>query len=343
MRGQGEGLRLPPTQRSPAVCKPAALHSAGVHVSDQANASVAASMRKAGLNDDGAMGGRMRSPQEGSGDDPPPVSPWLLAFFHQVAERRVSRAFRALRVANAARVQPGAPGLVVCLNHPSWWDPLVGFVLSRHLFPRRTFHAPMDAIALERYGIFRRLGMFPVAMDSPRGAAQFLRTGAAVLNAGKILAVTPQGEFTDVRTRPVQFRPGLAALLKRRAGQGLATEVLPLALEYTFWDQRQPEVLVNCGEPLRYNPGESTGHAAAQGQGTATQLELAMERTQDELAALSLQRDPALFSTLLEGGRGSAGFYGLIEQARALIGGSSQRGDHAAHASKYERPTAKDR
>lgn len=284
----------------------------------------------------------MRSPQGRSGDDPPPVSPWLLAFFHQVAERRVSRAFRALRVANANRVQPGAVGLVVCLNHPSWWDPLIGFVLSRYLFPRRTFHAPMDAVALERYGIFRRLGMFPVAMDSPRGAAQFLRTGAAVLNAGNILAVTPQGEFTDVRTRPVQFRPGLAALLKRRSEQGLATEVLPLALEYTFWDQRQPEALVNCGEPLRYNPGETTEHAAA--QGTATHLEAAMQRTQDELAALSLQRDPSLFSTLLEGGQGSAGFYGLIERTRALLGGSSQRGDHrAAHASKHQDSTANDR
>ena len=269
------------------------------------------------------------SPPRDARPDLLPISSWKLLCFHVIARRRVKRAFRALRIANTQRL-PATPrtDLIVCLNHPSWWDPLVGFVLSRYLFQRQRFYAPMDATALNRYALFSQLGLFPVAMDSPRGAAQFLRTAGAVLDAGHILAVTPQGQFTDVRVRPVQLRAGLAALIRRRTAQGRPATVLPLALEYTFWDQRLPEALVNCGELLHFgNHPLSMNRAPAQ-DAIQDALEEAMTRTQDELAALSLRRDPREFSPVLEGRRGSAGFYGLIEALRALTGGNPQRGDH---------------
>jgi hypothetical protein len=61
-----------------------------------------------------------------------------------------------------------------------------------------------------------------------------------------VLWVTPEGRFTDVRTRPAIFRPGLASLVAR-----LDTFTLvPLAFEYTFWDERLPEILVSCGQPI---------------------------------------------------------------------------------------------
>ena len=50
---------------------------------------------------------------------------------------------------------PDGP-LIVVLNHPSWWDPLVGLVLTE-LFPDRAHYFPMDAHALQRYRIFQRL------------------------------------------------------------------------------------------------------------------------------------------------------------------------------------------
>lgn len=257
----------------------------------------------------------------------PRVSPWLLQFFYKVAQRRIAFSFRGLRIAHECRSQvPAGAPVVVVLNHPSWWDPLVGFVLARRLFPSRRFYAPMDEDALRRYGIFRRLGMFAVAPHSPRGAVQFLRTGARILDRGESLAVTPQGQFTDARLRPVVFQSGVAALLQRRSAQGKATAVLPIALEYTFWDQRQPEVLVNCGELLRFG-GESGVPAQ---QEIHAELEQAMTRTQDELAELSYRRDPGNFSTVLEGRSGSAGFYGWIERFRSLLPGKRQRGDHTS-------------
>ena len=44
----------------------------------------------------------------------------------------------------------------------------------------------MDAAALERYGILKRVGVFGVEMKTARGAAQFLRTGLAILASGGV-------------------------------------------------------------------------------------------------------------------------------------------------------------
>ncbi len=251
--------------------------------------------------------------------------------FRLIAQRRMRRSFRALRVANGnalrdAGMDPLTAPLVVYLNHPSWWDPLTAFVLSRHLIGERSFYAPMDAESLKRYRILSHLGMFPVAMDSPRGAAQFMRGAQAVLDAGHVLGVTPQGHFTDVRDRSAVLRPGLAALLQRRAAQGLSTAVLPLALEYTFWNQRLPEALALAGEPLWVD-------AAHPQTTTALQAELAsrLQTAQDRLAALSTSRDTSQFSVVLDGRRGSAGFYSLWEYWQGLRGVSTKKGDHNSH------------
>ncbi|MBE7180696.1 MAG: hypothetical protein INR71_05725, partial [Terriglobus roseus] len=99
-----------------------------------------------------------------------------------------------------------------------------------------------------------------------------------------------------------------------------------------FWNQRLPEVLVNCGTPWVVR--EDTLHSEEQSGANARQrtiratLERAMTDAQDELAALSLLRDPQHFTPLLAGTHGSAGVYGWIERIRAMMGGHPQRGDH---------------
>ena len=74
----------------------------------------------------------------------------------------------------------------------------------------------MDAVALKHYGLLRKLGLFAVESGTPRGAAQFLRAAGKILSTpNSVLWVTPEGRFTDMRTRPAVFRPGLAALVAR--------------------------------------------------------------------------------------------------------------------------------
>ncbi len=206
--------------------------------------------------------------------------------------------------------------LIVCMNHPSWWDPLMGYLLSRRLAPERRHYAPMDARAFTRYQVLSKIGLFPVEQGTARGAVQFLRAADGVFrDPDAVLWVTPQGTFTDARARPAGFRPGLAALLRRMP----RVTVLPIALEYTFWDERLPEALALLGEPI---PCER-GHPAMD-------LERAMAEAQDELAGLAQRRDPAPFVSALAGRSGTAGVYELWERARALLGGKRYEAEHAS-------------
>ena len=249
-----------------------------------------------------------------------PASPALVRAFATIARRRLRGGFRAVRVLHPERLSQARGPVIVYLNHPSWWDPLVCLTAARALLPGRSHYAPISATALEKYGLFGYLGMFPVAQDTVRGAAQFLRASSAVLTGGDVLWITAQGHFTDVRVRPVALKAGLGALLAR------CTEatVIPMAVEYTFWNQRLPEVLVGFGEPLQV--GHAGEHTSAAWTGL---LAAALEVTQDQLAAAAMARDEGRFTTLLEGARGTAGFYGVWQRLRARLLGERWRPDHA--------------
>jgi 1-acyl-sn-glycerol-3-phosphate acyltransferase len=224
----------------------------------------------------------------------PRVQRRLLTLFHLYARWYLWRHMHAIRV-NTLR-PPKLEGLpvIVCMNHPSWWDPLVALTLALRLFPERTHYAPMDASALSKYAFFERLGFFGVEAGRASGAATFLRRGSAILSrADSMLWVTAQGAFRDVRERPVDLRGGVGKLV---AGNS-PVAVLPVALEYVFWDERFPEVLVRFGEPL-INPELSV-------------VSSALQQTQDALAAVAMTRDPAAFETFAGGRTGVGGIYGL--------------------------------
>ncbi len=109
--------------------------------------------------------------------------------------------FDAVRLSVGGRPGPVPDGaLIVVLNHPSWWDPLVALVLTE-LFPDRTHFAPMDADSLRRYQFFERLGMFGVELGTRRGQRDFLRISRFILARERTaLWVTAQGRFADPRT-----------------------------------------------------------------------------------------------------------------------------------------------
>ena len=249
----------------------------------------------------------------------PPISWALLAFFRRIARGYFRRGFHGVRVSQPERLRGASGPLIVYGNHSSWWDPLSAFLLAWKLMPRRKHYAPMDAESLERYRMFKHLGVFPVALKTVRGGVHFLRVGEAVLRAGGVLWVTPQGKFADVRSG-LEFRPGLAALAARMR----QCTVLPLAIEYIFWDERLPEALLHFGEPIEVN-----GESAAE---LEERLVAALAQAMGDLKEMALKREPQAFSTTLLRGRvGTGGFYGLGQRARAALRGQRYRAEHTLH------------
>jgi 1-acyl-sn-glycerol-3-phosphate acyltransferase len=232
----------------------------------------------------------------------PKVSARGVSFFAAYSRRYMSRYFHSIRISKC-----GLPPcdlsrpLVIYLNHASWWDPLVCLQLSRTYFATRTSFAPIDAVALERYRFFKSLGFYGIEQRSIRGARTFLRTTRAILRSERNMVwLTPQGRFSDVRERPLRLQPGIGAL----AAQMRDAAFVPLAVEYAFWTEPRPEILLSFGKCAI--PGDEPPLSA----GAWTEfMRSSLESVQDELASRSCRRDPAEWLVLDRGASGVNAIY----------------------------------
>jgi 1-acyl-sn-glycerol-3-phosphate acyltransferase len=243
---------------------------------------------------------------------------WLLWGFRGYVKRYVRKNFHAVRLSNTSHSLPtdNAPLLLV-LNHPGWWDPMIGVVLA-DLFPSYTHYAAIDSEMLKKYRTFNKLGFFGVDQSSLRGAAQFLRTGEAILaEPGRAVWVTAQGEFADVRQRPLNLRAGVGHLAARvNTGR-----VVPIALEYAFWTESKPEALVRIGQPLALGEKKPAKSWLAD-------IELSLTESLDVLNTEAQRREPALFSELLSGSVGVGGIYDAFRRSAAFVTGERFQAGH---------------
>ncbi len=251
----------------------------------------------------------------------PSISPWLFRHFTSYSEGFLRRHFHTLRLTSDTPAPDGIAGPVIIYgNHSAWWDPLVSLFLARRFFADRRSYAPIAAEALQRYRFFSRLGFFGVEGGTLAGAKQFLSTAGAILSEpDSVLWLTPQGRFADVRERPLQFEPGLAHLARRVPN----VRLVPLALEYGYWEERLPEILLRFGPALE-------GDAAISTEEWNQRLEQALERSMNDLRDLSLRRDPSDFETLISGRAGVGGVYDLWRRAKAFWRGERFDPAHGA-------------
>jgi 1-acyl-sn-glycerol-3-phosphate acyltransferase len=218
----------------------------------------------------------------------------LVTWFTAYSRRYIGKHFNSFRISRFSALPiAGRMPIVLYANHAGWWDPLVGLLLKAAFFPNYTLFAPVDAVSLTRYKILTKVGFFGVERQTRRGVMDYFSTAEAILRESEhLLAVTPHGCFTDARARPVQFQRGLG-LLATRVKHAL---FVPVAIEYTFWDQRRPEIFCRFGEATEISADDSKGLNAW--HWTAA-FELRLENAQDALAKEVCRRDPNEFNYLL--------------------------------------------
>ena len=252
----------------------------------------------------------------------PRRSSWLFHHFRKYVLRYVSRRFHAVRLArDGFRPTKAMTGpAIVVVNHPSWWDPMTGLVLST-LWPDRARHyAPIEAAGLAKYPFLEKLGFFGIVSETPRGGIAFLRkTLAALADADGVLWVTAQGQFVDPRVRPTRIKAGVGHLAQRLAGSG--GFVLPLALEYPLWNESKPEALARFGPPIPLTAGDNP-------EAWTARIERALEDSQDALARAALGRDPSGFETILSGGAGVGGIYDVWRRLKSATLGRRFEAEH---------------
>lgn len=236
---------------------------------------------------------------------------WLVDRFTRYVQWHLGRHFDAVRMLNDGRrvlsALPDDRPVIVYSNHPGWWDPLIGVAVTAGCLPGRKTYAPIDAAMLDKYKVFGKLGFFGIDSDSRRGGAAFLRTSDAVLlepaAPRNAIWITAEGFFSDPRKRPIELRPGVAHLAARRP----EAVVVPVAIEYPFWTERQPEALVATGEVI-----DPSREPSLDADTLESRCRAAMEATLDALAGPAIAKDAAKFETLIQGRAGLGSMYDVV-------------------------------
>jgi hypothetical protein len=98
---------------------------------------------------------------------------------------------------------------------------------------------------------------------------------------------------------------------------------VPLAIEYAFWTEPRPEVLVSFGEPVI-----PEGDPARGACDWTNFFSDSLEAVQDELAARSCRRDPAEWHLLDRGASGVTAGYDAWRWLRSRITGAERAREH---------------
>jgi len=230
--------------------------------------------------------------------------------FGWLATRMLRRSFTAVRIERDSRAEFEAlhraeRGVMLLINHPAWWDPIVLTLLRRQFFHGRPTMAPMDAAELRRFRIFTRLGVFGIDPDDPRSARALLaETDRRWMEAPRtLLFLTPQGRFTDPR-EPLVLRPGAALVAARHADMAVGV----VAVEYPFWSAKKPEVLLRVRrvpvprtQSTNSTPSPQAAQSAPSARAWLESMSAAMEENGRALAAASITREERAFETIIDG------------------------------------------
>lgn len=251
----------------------------------------------------------------------------MMAFFNVAFTRTFTGSFTALRIAHWGEPQaPAGRPAIILANHPGWWDGVLFMLLMRRFFLERPGFTPMDADALQKYAFMKRLGVFGIEQNTPRGAVRFLQTAKLVLGEPRhMLWMNAPGRFADARERPVPLAPGVTRLAEIAPN----AVILPLAVEYLHWTEKRGEALIAFGAPI-----EASELLALDRDARTERIRAAVTETMDRLAADAISRDPQRFRTVVDGRQGMGGFYGAWQYFRAMIRGEDFDARHDSRGTR---------
>ena len=137
--------------------------------------------------------------------------------------------------------------------HCNWWDGIVLYNTTH-----RIFHKEIRLMVeeLNRFPLLRRGGAYSVNKKSPQSAMKALKYSVDVVgDLRNILCIFPQGIIRPPHYRPIEFQTGLAYIAENAVKKYGKVNLIPMAVDYTFFRDNRPEVIVEFGKRIELRKG----------------------------------------------------------------------------------------
>ncbi|RRR76155.1 MAG: glycerol acyltransferase [Candidatus Viridilinea halotolerans] len=230
----------------------------------------------------------------------PAAKNWLgdAAIYWLLARRSLWQDFHRVWLQSHGPLPHPADGpLIIYMNHSSWWDGYLMYVIHRVVLRGRfDAHLLMEERQLRRYRFFTWSGAFSINRHNPEDTRRSQTYAANLLRGGKrarALFIFPQGRIVHPDRRPLVTFPGIARII---AQTGPVT-LCPVALRYEFLGHQQPHAFIRIGPVHR--PAHPTDEASII-NAVAERLTAACDALRDDVVSGNF----ACYQTLLRGRHG---------------------------------------
>lgn len=172
---------------------------------------------------------------------------WLTVaslFFFNMLQNRFY-AFRYNGYENYAKRDKDVPTILFA-PHSNWWDGIVLYNIA-HRICKKEIRLMVEE--LNRFPLLRRGGAYSVNKKSPQSAMQALKYSVDLLSdLRNLLCIFPQGIIRPPHYRPIEFQTGLAYIAQKAVKKYGKINLIPAAIEYCFFRDNRPEVVVDFGK-----------------------------------------------------------------------------------------------
>lgn len=236
--------------------------------------------------------------------DPRPAIPaakhWLgdAAIYWLLARRSLWSDFhRVWLQSHGPLPEPSDGPVIIYLNHGSWWDGYLMYVIHRVVLRGRfDAHLLMEERQLRAYRFFTWSGAFSINRHNAEDTKRSQAYAAGLLRGGKrarALFIFPQGRIVHPDRRPLITFPGIARIISQVGPITLC----PVALRYEFLGQQQPHAFIRIGPSHR--PADPSDELSVLNEITE-RLTRACDALHDDVIGGKLER----YQTLLHGRHG---------------------------------------
>jgi 1-acyl-sn-glycerol-3-phosphate acyltransferase len=182
-------------------------------------------------------------------------SQWFIRLFRWYVRWLFHRRFDTVYLQQNYR--PSADrSTIYYLNHTSWWDGLIPFLLNEFRFHQGA-RAVMEDHQMRDYPFFSKIGAFSIDRSNPRSALKSLHYGLDFLaGSGRSLFIYPEGQIYPPEASPAHFERGLAWMADKIVTGNLNVDLVPIGIYMHTMASDRPQLLLNVGDALNLSKSD---------------------------------------------------------------------------------------